>query len=216
MSSIRAQGQFQKFITPIRQESRGWRKRTIKIPMSPNISLERRWVIFDTCAVSRISILGNASEILSAIMKRIGSFTPAVTPLVRFEYLRQANSKEEFEKFKTYLEMTYTEIDLSSKSDKFSIYQLSSELACVCKYANLQHYKHIGPVDYIHGGLLRRYPKNVYMLTFDIKDFPEPIFQHEHHASIKINRDLQIWALVKFNDEGFKELYGKFLRQSYK
>jgi len=173
-------------------------------------SIDKKWVIFDTCAVSKITILENATPILSSILSKIGSFTPTITPLVRFEYLRKANSKKEFEKFKEYLALEYVEIDLSSKEDRYSIYQLSSEIACICKYIRPDHYKHIQITDFIHGGLLRRYPKNFFLLTFDINDFPEPIFEIVHHESVKINKNLEIWALYKFNKNEFDIIYKRF------
>ncbi len=184
--------------------------------MSQAISIEKNWIIFDTCTVSKISIIGNATSIIESISNQIGPFTAVITPLVRFEFLRKANSKSEFEKFRDYLTKTYTEIDLVSKEDRYDIHRLSSELACVCRYAIPNHYKHIDMTDFIHGGLLRRYPRNLFLLTFDINDFPDPIFELLHHESIKINKNLEIWALYKFNKGGFDNLYNKFKKRSRK
>ena len=173
-------------------------------------SIGKNWVIFDTCSISKITIIGNATPIISPILDKIGSFTPVITSLIRLEYLRKANSKNELEKFKEYLSLNYSEINLSSREDRYDIYQLSSEIACVCKYIRPDHYKHIQITDFIHGGLLRRYPQNLFLLTFDINDFSEPIFKILHHESIKINKNLEIWALYRFNKEGFDNLYEKF------
>jgi len=178
------------------------------MPKAP--SMEKKWVIFDTCAISKILTLGDAIPIISLILKKIGSFTPVVTPLVRFEFLRKANTKNELEKFRKYLIDHYAEIDLISKKDRFSIFQLSSEIGCIYKHARPDHGKHIEAVDCIHGGLLRRYPRNLFLLTFDINDFPEPIFKIVHHQSIRINNKLEIWILVRFNKNGFDRLYSNF------
>lgn len=180
----------------------------------PYPSIGKNWVIFDTCVVSKILTIGDATPIVSSILKKIGVFAPVITPLIRFEFLRKANSKNEFEEFREYLNQNYTEIDLTSEEDRFDIYHLSSDLACVCRYAIPNHYKHIEMTDFIHGGLLRRYPKNLFLLTFDINDFPEPIFKLLHHESIKVNKNLEIWALYKFNKEGFDDLYKKFKKIS--
>ncbi|NQV12736.1 MAG: hypothetical protein HQ530_00335 [Parcubacteria group bacterium] len=171
--------------------------------MSQSISLEKNWVLFDTCSISKISVIGDATKILSAVQSRIGSFTPAITSLIRFEYLRQSKSKDEFEGFRDYLNDTYTEIDLYSKEDLFDIYNLSSELACVCRFVSSNHYKHISMVDFVHGGLLRRYPRNLFLLTFDINDFLTPIFKLVHHESIEVNGKLEIWALYSFDQNEF-------------
>lgn len=178
--------------------------------MSQNISFGKNWVIFDTCAVSKIVILDKATPILTSIRDKIGEFTAVITPVIRFEFLRSSNSKEEFEKFKNYLLSNYIEIDLKSEEDRFDIYNLSSELACIYRYVIKQHYKNIGIADFVHAGLLRRYPSNLYLLTFDIHDFPEPIFETVHHESIKVNNSLEIWMLCKFNKAGFASLYQTF------
>ena len=179
-------------------------------------TIDKKWVIFDTCTLSKLSILGDATPVIIPILKQIGSFTPVITPLVRFEYLRQAKFKDELESFKKYLALEYVELGLSSKDDRFDIYQLSSEVACVCRLINHEHHKHIQLTDYIHGGLLRRYPKNLFLLTFDINDFPEPIFEIVHHKSIKIGKQLEIWALFKFNKERFSEKYEHFKKKPKK
>lgn len=176
----------------------------------PLPSIEKNWVVFDTCSLSKIMLLEDATPIMSSILNKINKFTPVITPLIRFEFLRLAKSKAELEKFKFYLASEYVEIDLKSDNDRFDLYQLSAEVACIYRYVKKDHYKHIGLADFIHGGLLRRYPKNLFLLTFDINDFPEPIFQILHHESIKVSKSIEVWALLKFNKEEFGNFYERF------
>ncbi len=77
------------------------------------LTINRRWVIIDTCAISKMLELDDksATQILNTIKDNIGDFTPVITWLIRFEFLRKSKSKTELEKFNIYLNHHYVEIE---------------------------------------------------------------------------------------------------------
>lgn len=174
------------------------------------LTIEKKWVIVDTNVISNTLSMGSAAPIFDVVNSCIGEFTPVITPLIRFEFLRKSNSKEEFEDFRRHLSEKYVEIELINDDDQFDTVNFGSECAVVGRFASKNHGSHIEMTDYMHHGLLRRYPKSFYMLTFDNNDFAEPIFNILCHQSVKVSDSILVWSLRNFNQEAFHKYYEIF------
>jgi len=178
------------------------------------ITRDRKWVIVDTNVISHILTIGSEVPIFQPVAKRIGTFTPTITPLIRAEFLRKSKSKAEFEKFKQHLNDKFAEINLSNPDDQYDIFNFAGECAVVCRFANKGHAGHIELTDYVHHGLMRHFYKNLYILTFDNNDFPQPIFNILCHESIEVGEQLMIWSLRKFNRGNFSNYFGRYVGAS--
>jgi len=107
----------------------------------------------------------------------------------------------------------FIEIELNTEYDIYNFFELSAELSIIYRYENKQHGKHIGGIDCVHGGLLRRYPKNLFLLTFDVNDFPYPLFNNICCDCVQIGKQLENWKLCNFNKDRFSELYKFYIKK---
>lgn len=176
------------------------------------LSIGNKWVIVDTCIISRVQDLPDTSgaQIFERVKETIGDFSPVITWLIRFEFLRKSETKSELEQFSNYIQERYKEIEIKNDDDEYDIVKLASECAVVCWRYKKSHARNISLPDYVHHGLLRRYPQSFFILTFDSNDFPSPVFEIVCQSSVKVGNGRETWVLKKINKDVFDKYYDEF------
>lgn len=189
------------------------------------VTINKNWLLLDACVVAEIYDLAEAEETdkikewLSPLLNYLKPVSLSINPLVRVEFLRKFKKRTDFNEAKNYLEKYFSEIPFHSEDDKNDIYKLAAELGavyqwCYKKQKNTSKHKpadgNISETDLLNATILRRYPRNTYLLTMDCYDYLEPIMIREKYGCYSrggVNSSMKIWVLYHYSKDGFEKIY---------
>lgn len=162
----------------------------------------KKWLLFDTCIIKSVYNKQHPQLIgfLDLLNKTYDSY---INKYCYLEFIRIAREPHEKVKIETFLERDF-EI-LRNPKDLFAnckeIYPLYSRF-------NLGKTQ-ISIVDIINLTFLSRY-EDLYLITFDHKDYPIQLLDRVEIGHIDLGTDIQTWAIYKFNKHKFLHEYKSF------
>lgn len=128
---------------------------------------------------------------------------------VRFEFLRKADSRSEFEKLETFLKTLIGGNGSADLKISSSVINSSLEIANLYSWKNI---KNPSPTDCILGAHLKKYnsKNSLFLLTENHKDFPGFIFDRVGFETIEVDDGFHTLGFYCFNPNKFELLMQEY------
>lgn len=160
-----------------------------------------KYLLFDTCVISRLSSLKTVSP-----TKEIFSFlnevncVPGITEQVYVEYLRDHTSIEKFKKAKEFLLKFPKKILETNRVNGFY-----EKMIIIDKINQQNGYrgKQVSFVDLTLAVFLQHWSENLFLATFNIKDFCHKIFDIICVLPLVCGKELLLLGIIKANAKKF-------------
>lgn len=169
--------------------------------------LENKWLLLDTNVLIEQSLHPQHPFWLDFERKRIQLNCQAIAvPEVQFELFRRVRSKKDEETLSSFLdEVRVLRIALPNPE----AWQRATEIGQLYALAKLEG---IGPIDCILASYLQYYAQNLYLATFNNRDFPVTLFDRHNILNFEIKNEIKALGIYSFSEEKFEHLTRRFLK----
>jgi len=161
--------------------------------------LASKYILFDTCVVSRLSNSKTKSP-TTEIFDFLNDIKciPGISEQIYVEYLRDHQNSQSFEKAREFLSKFPRKTLSSNRIPNFD------ERMIIIDRIN-QNYgyraKQISYVDLTIAVFLHYWPDNLFLATFNIKDFCHKIFDVIYVMPVIFGNNLELLGIIKANRE---------------
>jgi len=171
--------------------------------------LNRKYLLVDTCFVSALYRSRETKEDrFEPFLQQIKAehCTLTINDFIYLEFIRIAKSQKEKEKIENFLKKHFDIIPITNEIiESKSVYPLYN----FCNKGKDQ----ISVTDVLNVAFLKKYGKNLFLITFDNNDYPLKILDRPITGTIDVETQILTYGIYYFNQTKFNHILKIFNRK---
>lgn len=171
-----------------------------------NTLLKNKHILVDTCVLSELFKNPTQFTDLLTIFEDVQCVL-CVNGQIYLEFIRIARNKDEKEKVEYFLKTKFFELPdsegkvLGIAKDLYPLYSFCGSIA---------NKGQVSTVDAINAAFLKKFNKNLYLITLDNNDYPLEFLDRIHVGAIDIGKKILTWGIYGFNKDKHEILWVKY------
>lgn len=161
--------------------------------------IRNKYLLFDTGIIIRAFEHFEVFEEFFGFLKQ-NNCTPVFFSLIEFEFIRGVNTQFNRKKREEFLEF------LAMEQMEFKADEAKSDLIAIANAYSLRRHSSASVVDCCIASFLKKYSKNLFLITLNHKDFPTFLFDRFFIYPVDTDKEVFPIGFYQFNEEKAKKI----------